>query len=899
MPRVTINGVFEDCAEGMTVLEALRALDIEVPTLCHDDRLKPYGGCRLCMVELADGRLVSACTTPVFEGMKVETHTASVEAQRKTNLQLLADSYPADEPLDEHLQFHRYLKAYGISARGRRDSAYKDDTHPYLQVDMDKCVYCYRCVRICDEVQGQFVWRAWNRGDKTRILPTGTLRPASALPNAKAEAPPTMLESECVSCGACADTCPSGAIIDKAVVLQGRPTDWTRTTCPYCGTGCEMMIGSRDGKVIVAKPVLDAPVNKGHLCVKGRYAHAFVHAKDRVTEPMIRRDGEWQVVTWDEVYEYTASRLQSILDEHGPQALGVLGSARATNEENYLAQKFCRVVLGSNNVDCCARVCHGPTAAALKASFGTGAATNSFNDIEIARSFLICGANPTENHPIVGARIKQAVLNGANLVVIDPRKIELTKFADVHLQIQPGTNVPVLHSIANVIMHEHLVDEAFIEERTRDFPAYWQMIGEWTPERVAPIAGIDAEDIRRAARVYANGSPAMIFHGLGTTEHTQGSEGVRCLANLALLTGNVGKPGTGENPLRGQNNVQGSAHMGCEPSNLAGYTPIEQAGDFVAEIWGRPVPRTKGLNWMQMLDAAGEGSLKALWAIGYDVYFSNPDADRTREHLRKLDLVIVQDLFLNETAKEFGHVFLPASSSYEKDGTFMNSERRVQRIRQAIPTVGNSKPDWVIVCELARKMGFEKEFAFDSPKAIWNEVRQVWKAGAGISYERIEGEGLQWPCTSEDHPGTTILHKDSFPMGPKAPFALIDYRPTLEATNEEFPFLLNTGRTLYQFNAGTMTSRTGNSVLRPTDTLDISPLDAGRLGIETGQSVRMTSRYGSATLPARVDAGIREGELFTTFHDPRVFTNRVTSNYRDSVVGAGEYKVTAVQIEKT
>jgi formate dehydrogenase major subunit len=889
VPWLTINGAQYEFPDETTILSALRSLKIEVPTLCHDERLKAYGGCRLCMVELDGGRLVSACTTPVAEGMRVQTHSPAVETQRKTNLQLLALSYPADEPYDEGLEFHRYLRQYNVKAKGGRCTEFKDDTHPYLRVDMDKCVYCYRCVRICDEVQGQFVWRAWNRGERTRILPFASGCEESAS---------TMLESDCVSCGACADTCPSGAIMDRAVVEKSRPTEWTRTTCPYCGTGCEMMIGVSGGEVTVAKPVLDAPVNKGHLCVKGRYAHAFVHAKDRAIEPMIRVDGFWTKVSWDEAYDFIAAKLKAILDESGPESVGVLGSARATNEENYLAQKFARVVLGSNNVDCCARVCHGPTAAALKASFGTGAATNSFNDIELAKTFLICGANPTENHPIVGARIKQAVLKGAGLVVIDPRKTELTKYADVHLQIRPGTNIPTLHAIANVILEESLFDDQFIRTRTDLFDKYVQLALSWPPERVADIAGVSAEDIRRAARAYAKGGPAMIFHGLGTTEHSQGSEGVRCLANLALLTGNVGKPGTGENPLRGQNNVQGSAHMGCEPSNLAGYTPIEQAAEWVEQVWGRPVPRMKGLNWMQMLDAAGKGSLRALWAIGYDVYFSNPNAELTRENLKKLDLVIVQDLFLNETAREFGHVFLPAASSYEKDGTFMNSERRVQRIRQAIAPVGNSKPDWTIVCELASRMGFAKDFAYESPKEVWDEVRRVWKAGAGISYERIDKDGLQWPCTDENHPGTTILHKDQFPLGPKAPFALIDYIPTTEVTSDEYPFLLSTGRTLYQFNAGTMTQRTGNSILRPTDTLDICASDAERLGIATGDAVTVASHFGSATLPARIDDRVRKGELFATFHDPKVFLNKITGSQRDRTVGAPEYKVTAVKVTK-
>ncbi|HTQ10908.1 MAG TPA: formate dehydrogenase subunit alpha [Fimbriimonadaceae bacterium] len=900
MPRLSINGKENDFREGESLLDVIRGAGIDIPTLCHDDRLKPFGGCRLCMVEVDQGRLVTACTTQAAEGMKVETHSSAVESLRRTNLTLLAEGFPADEPLNEHFQFQRYLLQYGIGPRGARSHEFKDDTHPYLRVDMDKCVYCYRCVRICAELQGQFVWRAWNRGERTRILPTRTegVSPAPDCRGAAADQAPSMLESDCVSCGACADTCPSGAIMDKAIAEKGVPKVWTRTTCPYCGTGCEMEMGSTDGEIIVARPLASAPVNKGHLCVKGRYAHAFVHAKDRVMKPLIRKNGQWEEVSWEDAYHFTASRLHEIIDKHGPQAVGVLGSARASNEENYLAQKFSRVVVGSNNVDCCARICHGPTAAALKASFGTGAATNSFNDIEVAAAFLICGANPTENHPIVGARIKQAVLDGARLIVIDPRRTELAAYADVHLQIQPGTNVAILNSIAHVIIEEGLVDRAFVDSRTEEYDRFVDLVQPWTAEQGAKICGVCAEDIRRAARIYAQSSPAMIFHGLGTTEHSQGTEGVRGLANLALLTGNVGKPGSGENPLRGQNNVQGSAHMGCEPSNLAGYTPIAQSAEWVEEVWGRPVPREQGLNWMQMLDASGEGTLKALYAIGYDVYFSNPNSNQTRESLKKLDLVIIQDLFMNETAREFGDVFLPVCSSYEKDGTFMNSERRVQRIRKAIPVLGDSRPDWQVICELAAQMGFAKEFAFESPKDIWNEVRKIWKAGAGISYERIEDGGLQWPCLSEDDPGTTILHRDKFPLGPKAPFSIAEYTPTKEVTNAEFPFLLSTGRTLFQFNAGTMTERTPNVVLRPTDTLDICPADAEELGVQNGQTVRITSRWGSTELPARIDDRIRKGELYATFHDPKVFMNRVTSNYRDGKTGAAEYKVTAVKVER-
>ncbi len=884
MLSVTINGQVREFPSELTILQALRQVGIEVPTLCHDERIRPTGACRLCSVELeGQDRLVASCTTPLADGMKIQTHSAAAEADRTTNLTLLAQNFPADEVLDDHLEFHRYLKQYGIKPTGARGDGFKDSDHPYLRVDMDKCVHCYRCIRICDELQGQFVWRAWNRGDQTQIRP---------------DHGDSLLESSCVSCGACADTCPSGAIEDRSLAEKGRDLIWTRTTCAYCGTGCEMEVGVLNNEVVVARPVMDAPVSKGHLCVKGRYAHRFAHAKDRVSLPQIRTEEGWREASWDEAYDYIAAKLKSILDESGPAAVGVLGSSRATNEENYVAQKFARVAVGTNNVDCCARVCHAPSAAALKATLGTGASTNSFNDIEIAKGFLIAGANPTENHPIVGARIKQAVLRGAKLVVVDPRQIELARYADVHLQIRPGTNVPVFHAIGHAIIELGLCDQEYIESRTADFEAYRALVAEWTPERVAELAGVSAEDIRRAAAIYAGTKPSMIFHGLGMTEHTQGTEGVRCLVNLALLAGMVGKPGGGENPLRGQNNVQGSAHMGCEPSNLAGYTPIEQVADLVESVWKSPVPRIKGLDWMRMLDACRAKSLRALYAIGYDVYFSNPNATETAEGLRNLEFLVVQDLFMNETAREFAHVFLPACSSYEKDGTFMNSERRVQRVRQCIPTIGHSKPDWVITSELATRMGFGDQFNYHSAQEIWDEVRQVWKAGAGISYARIEKHGIQWPCLDESHPGTTMLHGNTFPIGERAAFSLIEYIPTTETVNAEFPFLLSTGRTLTQFNAGTMTVRTENHRLRPTDLLEIAPADAAALGVVDGEHVNVTSRYGSATLPVHITPTIRPKELYATFHDPKVFLNRLTSSHRDRVVNAPEYKVTAVRVER-
>jgi formate dehydrogenase major subunit len=886
MLRVLVNGRPHEAREGTTVLDAVRALGTRVPTLCHDDRLKPYGGCRLCLVEIAgEERPAAACTTPVTDGMAIATHTPEIEAHRRALLALLARDYPAASyRRDPDKELHRYFREYGLEGalRGSLDPGLLDDSHPYLRVDMSQCVYCYRCVRICDELQGQFVWRVWERGDRTRIRPDG----------------PNLLQSSCVSCGACADTCPSGAIDDRLAGERGAATAWTRTTCPYCGTGCELSAGTRGGTVVAVRPVPDAPVGKGHLCVKGRYAFGFVSAPDRLTAPLIRDGAGWRSASWDEAIAFVAARLRALRDRHGADSLAVLGSARATNEENYLAQKLARVALGTNNVDCCARVCHAPSAAGLKEMLGAGAATNSFDDIERARTIMVFGANPTENHPIVGARIKQAAIAGAHLVVIDPRRIELAEYAECHLAPRPGTNIPLLNAMACTVVEEGLSDREFLAARVEGYEEYREWILRWPAERVSEVTGVDAGLIRRAARLYGGERPAMSVHGLGLTEHTQGSEAVMALINLALLTGNLGKPGCGVNPLRGQNNVQGAAHMGCDPALLPGSLPLAAGRELCEQVWGAPVPRQPGLRLPVMMEAALAGRLKALWAIGYDVLLTNPNATETRRSLAALDLLVVQDMFLNETARELAHVVLPACSSFEKDGTFMNGERRIQRVRKAIAPLGGSRSDWEILCDVARALGHGDAFEFSGPEAIWDEVRAVWPDGRGISYDRLERGGLRWPCPSEDHPGTDILHRDGFGVGPRARLRAIDDRPTPEATDAEYPFLLTTGRTLHQFNAGTMTARTPNAVLRPADLLEMAPADADALSLADGERVRVLSRYGAAEILLSKSDRMKPGELFATFHTAATFLNRVTGPYRDRIADTPEYKVTAVRIER-
>ena len=885
MFTATIDGQTHTLPEGISLLEAIRRIGGDLPTLCWDERVEATGGCRLCSVEVAGApHPVAACQTPLADGMIVATKTPALEAFRRFVLYLLAADYPADAVARfPEKEFHRLLARYGVTAGGERRGAYRDDAHPYIAVDMALCVDCLRCVGICKDLQGEHVFQVWNRGGGMEVVPG---RGGS------------LLESGCVSCGACADTCPTGAIEDKTILRRGMPAVFTRTVCPYCGTGCELEVGTREGRIVTIRPVRGSAVSHGHLCAKGRYAFDYLTASDRAAWPMLRENGVWRRVTWGEATGFVASRLERILDEHGSSSTAILGSARGTNEENYVAQKFARVVLGTNNVDCCVRVGHAPSEVALACVLGTGAATSSFDDIEMARTLFVFGANATENHPVVGARIRRAARRGAHLVVVDPRRTALAEAAEVHLQLKPGTNLPLLFALARVILDEGLADDTFLARRVEGLELFRESVSAWTPELAAGVCGVPAALIERAARLYALEKPSICFHGLGATEHVQGTDAVEALVNLALLTGNVGRPGTGVNPLRGQNNVQGAAHMGCEPNHLAGYAALGEGRALVERVVGAKVPEENGLSLPGMLEAAREGRLHALWVIGYDLLLTNPGARVTEDALEALDLLVVEDLFLNETARRFAHVFLPAAASFEKDGTFMNAERRVQRVRRVVAPHGEARPDWQILADVARAMGKGAFFPYRSAEEIWDEVRAVWPAGRGMTYRRLDERGLQWPCASEGEPGTERLHVTEFAAGPRVRLQPLVYEATPEVTSEEFPFLLTTGRTLMRFNAGTMTARTKNALLEPTDTLSISPTDAARLSLGEGASVRVTSRYGAAVLPAALRDDVRPGELFATFHDPAVFLNRLTSPRCDGETGTPEYKVTAVRVAK-
>lgn len=885
MLRVSIDGTSVACPPGGTILEAARSAGVDIPALCHDPRLAPAGACRLCVVQV-DGtdRPVASCTTPAVDGMVVHTATAELLELRKTLLAMLASHYPAAAlAATPDLPFHRLLAEYDVRARGTFDPELVDTSQPTIRVDLNQCIKCWRCVRSCDEVQGQFTWRIEGRGDSARIIP---------------DSGGSLATSSCVSCGACVDTCPTGALADAAVTTPA--TEWTRTTCPYCGVGCQMLVGARHGHIVEVKPDLDAPVNRGHLCVKGRYGHGYVKSPERVRTPMVRDGtGDWIPVSWDVAVTTAMHGFRQSIDRHSPRAVGVLGSARATNEENYLTGKFARIVLGTNNVDCCARVCHAPSAAGLKMVFGTGAATNSFEDIETARTILVCGSNTTEAHPIVGARIKQARLHGANLVVIDPRTIELAEYADVHLRPRPGTNVAVLNSLASAIVDEGLLDEPFAAQRVDGLDAFKNFVAAFAPERMQTVTGLVPDDVRNAARMYAGEKPSMIFHGLGVTEHVQGTDAVVCLANLALLTGNIGRPGTGVNPLRGQNNVQGSAHMGCQPDSLPGMIPLAAGRERAESVWGARVPTAPGLDAMEMLDAASVGQLNALWIIGWDVMLTQPHTAEVERALEALDILVVQDLFLTETARRYATVFLPVASSFEKEGTFMNSERRVQRVRAVVPAPDGVKTDTEILRLAAAAAGLGDRFAYRGASEVWEEIRRLWPAGAGITYRRLDDpNGLQWPCPQEDHPGTALLHVDEFPgVGRRASLRCIAFHPSAEKPSASYPLILVTGRELYAFNAGTMTSRSTTAALTDGCVLDVCLTDAARLGLTEGVPVRVRSRYGQIVLPCRISETVEPGVVFSTFSDPAVLVNAVTGPGRDPHTHTPEYKVTAIRVE--
>jgi formate dehydrogenase major subunit len=896
---LTIDGRAVSVPGGTTVMRAAAENGTSIPKLCATDSLKSFGSCRLCLVEI-DGvkGTPASCTTPVSEGMVVHTQTPKIAKLRKGVMEL----YISDHPLDcltcaanGDCELQDQAGAVGL-----RDVRYdvqadhlgqeKDHSNPYFDFDPSKCIACSRCIRACDEVQGTLALTMEGRGWDSKI--------SAGLST------DNFLGSECVSCGACVAACPTATLIEKKVVEIGTPDRSVVTTCAYCGVGCTFRAEVRGEQVVRMVPEKAGKANRGHSCVKGRFAWGYATHQERILKPMIRAkiSDPWREVDWDEAFAYTASELKRISDTFGKQALGGITSSRCTNEEVYLVQKLVRAGFGNNNVDTCARVCHSPTGYGLKTTFGTSAGTQDFDSVEDTDCILLIGANPTDGHPVFASRMKRRLRAGAKLIVIDPRRIDIVRTPHIeaqhHLPLRPGTNVAVLTAMAHVIVTEGLADEAFVRERCD-----WDEYSHWaefvsqarnSPESLQPVTLVDAEDLRKAARVFATEKNGAIYYGLGVTEHSQGSSTVMAIANLAMATGNIGRRGVGVNPLRGQNNVQGACDMGSFPHELSGYRHISDgdARKLFEDDWGVSLDPEPGLRIPNMLDAAVDGVFKALYVQGEDILQSDPNTKHVSAGLEAMECVIVHDLFLNETAN-YAHIFLPGSTFLEKNGTFTNAERRIQPVRKVMTPL-NGLEDWEVTQGLANAMGLD--WTYTHPSEIMDEIARLTPTFAGVSFDKLDQEGsLQWPVNEAAPDGTPTMHIDGFVRG-KGKFVVTDYVPTDEKTGPRFPLLLTTGRILSHYNVGAQTRRTDNVVWHPEDLLEIHPVDAEDRGVKTGDWIKLASRAGETTLRATVTDRVAPGVVYTTFHHAVTQANVVTTDYSDWATNCPEFKVTAVQI---
>jgi formate dehydrogenase major subunit len=892
-----INNRPFEVREGETILAFIRrhlGKDY-IPTLCDAPNLEPYGSCRLCSVEVSrDGngamKTVASCHTPATEGMKIFPDTEAMQRLRRNIIELVLTDHPLDCLLCEaNGDCELQSVAAGVGIRKVRYpkgenhlNQARDESHPYLVSDFSRCINCNKCVRACDEVQGEFVLSMAGRGFDSRIIKGMDV---------------SFADSYCVSCGACVEACPTGALTDVFRPRMQQVTQKVRTVCTYCGVGCNLEVFKRGDEILGISAPFDAEVNAGHTCVKGRYAFRFYNHPDRLRTPMVRRNGKLEEATWEEAYDYIAERLTAIKKKYGPKAIAGISSSRCTNEENYLMQKFIRAVIGSNNIDGCARVCHAPTALAMQRTFGAGAATNSIDDLEYADCILVIGANPTTGHPVTGAKIKQQAMKGKTLIVIDPRKTPLARLADYHLQLLPGTNVALLNMMLFYVLAEGLDDKVFIEKRVEGYDEFRRRLLELDIDRMEAVCGVDRNLVREAAVAYASAKAAMCFHGLGVTEHYQGTFGVTLIADLAMITGNIGRRGVGVNPLRGQNNVQGAADMGVQPNLGPGYlNMLDPAMRKTYEtVYGVLMPDRPGYTIPEMFDAAREGKLKALWIMGEDVVQTEPNTAHVREALQKLDLFVLQELFYSETAS-YADVVLPASSFFEKSGTFTNGERRVQRVNKAVDPLPGTKPDGQIVVDIMNRMGYAQP-DYD-PALLLEEIAQVVPFFKGIRWERLGDNGLQWPV-AEDGTDTKILHTDTFRHG-KGKLFYIDYEESLEIARHgrEYPFILTTNRNLEHYNSGSMTRRTRDRDIIGEDFLLVNPEDAREKGIRDGERVRLRSARSEIFIRVKISDMVAPGVASSTFHFPENFVNLITGDVVDSETKCPEYKVVAVDFEK-
>ena len=899
--RVEIDGVSVTVPAGTSVMQAAMQAGTQVPKLCATDSLEPFGSCRLCLVEIEGRRgYPASCTTPVVPGMQVRTQSATLADLRRGVMELYISDHPLDCltcPANGNCELQNMAGVvglrevrYGYTGANHLESS-KDETNPYFTYDPSKCIVCSRCVRACEEVQGTFALTIAGRGFASRVA-AGQNEP--------------FLGSECVSCGACVQACPTATLAENTLIQLGQPTHSVVTTCAYCGVGCAFRAEMQGNRVVRMLPYKDGQANHGHSCVKGRFAWGYATHPDRITTPMLRATitEPWREVSWEEAITYAATQFRRIQAQYGQGAIGGITSSRCTNEETYLVQKLVRAAFGNNNVDTCARVCHSPTGYGLKTTLGESAGTQSFDSVMQADVIMVIGANPTDGHPVFASQMKRRLRQGAKLIVVDPRAIDLVQTphvqAQYHLQLRPGTNVALINALAHVVVTEGLLNEAFIAERCEgeDYHKWKAFIArpEHEPEAMAAVTGVPAADIRGAARLYATGGNAAIYYGLGVTEHSQGSTMVMGIANLAMATGNLGREGVGVNPLRGQNNVQGSCDMGSFPHELPGYRHIsdEATRALFETAWSVTLLDEPGLRIPNMFDAALDGSFKGLYIQGEDVVQSDPNTQHVAEALTALECLVVQDIFLNETAK-YAHVFLPGSSFLEKNGTFTNAERRISRVRKVMPALAG-KEDWEVTLALANAMGYPMQYTH--PAEIMDEIARLTPTFRGVSYPRLEELGsIQWPCNEQTPTGTPVVHVDQFVRG-KGKFVITAYVPTDERVTARYPLLMTTGRTLTQYNVGAQTRRTKNVVWHEEDLLEIHPHDAEERGIRDGEWVGIASRVGDTVLRARITARVAPGVVYTTFHFPESGANVVTTEHSDWATNCPEYKVTAVQVRR-
>ncbi len=895
-----IDGVAYSVPKGTSVMRAAAMNDISIPKLCATDSVDAYGSCRMCLVQIEGRRgYPASCTTPVEPGMKVTTQTGELAKLRRNVMELYISDHPLDCltcPANGDCELQDVAGSvglrdvrYGFDGDNHLDAP-KDQSNPYFTFDASKCIQCSRCVRACGEVQGTFALTVEGRGFESKIA-TGA---------------DNFLDSECVSCGACVQACPTATLIENSVIEKGTPDRSVITTCAYCGVGCSFKADMKGDQVVRMVPYKGGEANRGHSCVKGRFAFGYATHQDRITTPMVRDsiDQPWREVSWDDAVNFAADKIKSIQANYGRNAVGGITSSRCTNEETYLVQKLVRAAFGNNNVDTCARVCHSPTGYGLKTTLGESAGTQNFDSVELADSVLVIGANPTDGHPVFGSRLRKRLREGASLIVADPREIDVLNTPHhhdaQHLPLMPGTNVAFINAMAHTIVTEGLADEAFIAERcdTEAFAKWREFISDdrHSAEATEAITGIAADSLKRAARTYAKARNGAIYYGLGVTEHSQGSSMVMGIANLAMLTGNIGREGVGVNPLRGQNNVQGSCDMGSFPHELPGYRHISDATtrqQFEA-VWGVNLDNEPGMRIPNMLDAAVAGTYKGMYVQGEDIAQSDPNTHHVTEALSNLECLIVQDIFLNETAK-FAHVFLPGASFLEKDGTFTNAERRISRVRKVMEPL-SGKADWEGTIALAKALGYDMNYSH--PSEIMAEIAALTPTFTNVSYERLDQEGsLQWPCNDEAPDGTPTMHIEEFVRG-KGYFALTEYVATEERVNKRFPLLLTTGRILSQYNVGAQTRRTENSMWHDKDRIELHPVDAEDRGINNGDQVAVKSRAGETVLEAVITDRMQPGVVYTTFHHPLSGANVITTDNSDWATNCPEYKVTAVQLSK-